>query len=212
MRRLIALLLAAFALLAAAPAEARDTLVTPDSLTADEKARLQRGEPVLWSYRYDKVDGAQAMVVLPVPRQEAWALLTDYQTFADWMRSLEAITQVTWTTPTTAVVGYVLPAFGKKIQYALRRTHRAPEQQTWVADSGDLRGVWGGYDFYAVAPDRTLVRFWSAVDPGFWMPAFVKKHFSKQGLQELIEDIQNESKRRHEAAAPAAPQVVNPTP
>ncbi len=212
MRRQIALLLTAFALLSAAPAGAGDTLVTPDTLTADEKARLQRGEPVLWSYRHNKVDGAQAMVLLPVAREEAWALLTDYGTFADWMRSLEAVTQVTWTTPTTAVVGYVLPAFGKKIHYALRRTHRAPEQQTWVVASGDLRGVWGGYDFYAVAPERTLVRFWSAVDPGFWMPPFVKKFFSKQGLQEMIEDIQAESKRRHSASAPPSPRVVNPSP
>lgn len=107
------LLSALAALLAAGPAFARDSLVTPDTLTADEKARLQRGEPVLWAYDHDGIEGAQAMVVLPVPRPEAWALLTDYPTFADWMMSLEAITQVTSTSPTTAVVGYLLPAFTK---------------------------------------------------------------------------------------------------
>lgn len=209
------LLSALAALLAAGPAFARDSLVTPDTLTADEKARLQRGEPVLWAYDHDGIEGAQAMVVLPVPRPEAWALLTDYPTFADWMMSLEAITQVTWTSPTTAVVGYLLPAFTKKVKYALRRTHVAPERVFWDLDSGDLRGVWGGYDFYAVAPDKTLIRFWSAVDPGFWMPDFVKKHFSKKGLEELVIDIQKESKKRHAAqlkpAAPATP-AVQPAP
>lgn len=212
MRRILLLVLAALVVAAAAPAAARDTLVTPEGLTADEKGRLQRGEPVLWAYRYNKVEGAQAMVVVPVPIDEAWALLTDYESFADWMRSLEAITQVTWTTPTTAVVGYVLPAFGKKIKYALRRTHRAPDHQTWVADSGDLRGTWGGYDFWPIGPDRTLIRYWSAVDPGFWMPDFVKKHFSKQGLRELVEDIQSESRKRHKPKGPAVPQVVAPSP
>lgn len=199
-----ALLLAAALLFAAAPLRAEEALVDPRSLSGEQRAQLLAGERLLWSYKRGNIDGAQAMAVLPVSRPAAYELLVDYPTFADWMRSVAEITTVTWLEPQTAVVGYRVPALVRDVHYALRRTHEPPRRVHWELDGGDLRAVYGAYDFYEIGPEQTLVRFWTLVDPGVWVPAFVKRHFSKRGLDELVEDIQAEASRRYSAQAPPA--------
>jgi len=168
----------------------------PRELDKAQVQRLKQGQTLTESYGSDGVEGAQGFVLVPLPIEAAYAMMTDYKRFPRWMDDLDAVTMVTWNGTTEAVVGNRLETQFKTIRYALRRYHERPRRVWWHLDSGDLARVEGGYDFYPVAERQTLIRFHTLVDPGFWVPGFVREYFSVQGLETLMANVAAESRRR----------------
>lgn len=179
-------------------------LLTYAQLDAEQQAAIGRGEIVRFKRESGDLEGAQAFMILPQPVTDVWNLLIDYPTFKGWMYGVVDITEVTWLSPEVANVGYIIDSPMKNVAYLLQRTHEKPQRIYWHRVAGDLDAVYGGYDLQTVA-GGTLVRYWSLVDIGVWIPANIKAFFTVKGLQKLMESIKAESARRAAPAIKTAP-------
>lgn len=173
-----------------------NVLIEVGRLNRAQSRALERGKIVQSRLRAAGIDGAQALVRLSYTPEQIWEVIADYASFPRWMHGVRDIPSVEWTTAETARVAYVMQGPFRDVRYTLIRSHQKPERVRWTRHSGDLAGIWGGYDLMPETAG-TLVRYWTFVDPGFRVPAPVRAFFTSRGIEQLLASARNEIVRRH---------------
>jgi hypothetical protein len=182
MRRLAALLLAAWLPAAAVWAESP----APRSLSAEQLQRLGDGEPLIWTRRHSDGAGRVELVTrVPGPPDEVWAIVDAYPDYASWFPDQEESSVLASQGATKTLSGTVdLPfplrdrsfhltdvATDVTVDGVRRRAHA----WTYIAGSGNIVSSTG---FTLVEPwpgpgGGTLVRMVAEADFGVPVPDFV---------------------------------------
>lgn len=164
-------------------------------LSDKQRKQLIEGKQLVFPLKISGVSGSQAFLYLPYSPEFIYDMMSDCPSFPKWLKRVKAITSVKWETPQVALVGYRVQTPIRTVNYTLRRVHDRPKTIRWSRVSGDLLIVTGGYDFHPEG-GGTLMRIYMGMEPAFWVPGFLRGLIAKTGMQELMENIEHEAKRR----------------
>lgn len=122
-------------------------------------------------------DQATESIVVAAPPDRVFAIVTDFPNYPSWAADLKEVTVVDSDGEGRGTkVRFRAAAFGRSTTYTLAYDYTgAPNQLSWVQDSGDITArVDGQYDF-AAAPEGTKVTYHLEVDLKFPLPGFIKQ-------------------------------------
>jgi ribosome-associated toxin RatA of RatAB toxin-antitoxin module len=162
------------------------------------------------------IPGAWVCGYVAASQEEIYAALTDYPSMPKWLDKVEG-TSVKWLDEWTADVTYEIDFGYKKARYTLRRHHKPFAKVEWVHAGGDFKLLTGRYEFIPAGDKQGTYMFLEQfMDPGIWVPGFVRSFLQEKGSRRLVEDVRAEVARRREQnrgspAAAAVPATVPAT-
>lgn len=172
-------------------------------LTADELARMEKGYAVVKTDTYPTADGARgarvkAYCVINTPPDTAWAVMLDYHKFDQFMPRLEKLEILEKTQHTMKATETVRVAIGV-ISYTIDLVFK-PEHRTvnWTLDKSrkhDLAETFGGWEFLPYGQGKTLLRYTTTLDSGFFVPTFLEEYLLRNNLADTLLSL----KRRAES-------------
>jgi ribosome-associated toxin RatA of RatAB toxin-antitoxin module len=196
------LMCAAFVLLlptASFGADKRATL----GLTTGELARVEKGSVVVKTDTYPTADGARgarvkAYCVINTLPDVAWAVLLNYDQFDEFMPRLQKIEVLEKTEGTMKVTETVRIPLGV-ITYTIDLSF-TPEQRTvtWALDKSrkhDLAETFGGWELLPYSQGKTMLRYTTTLDSGFFIPKFLDELLLRNNLSDALLSL----KRRAES-------------
>lgn len=173
------------------------------ALTADELARMEKGHAVVKTDTYPTADGARGArvkgycVINTLP-DAAWAIMLDYHKFDQFMPRLEKLEVLEKTQHTMKATETVRVPLGV-ISYTIDLVFK-PEQRTvnWTLDKSrkhDLAETFGRWELLPYGQDKTLLRYTTTLDSGFFVPRFLEEYLLRNNLSDALLSL----KRRAES-------------
>jgi carbon monoxide dehydrogenase subunit G len=163
-------------------------------LTTGELTRLEKGGVVLKTKDHHIADGTssariRAYCVINRPPDAVWAIMLNYQKFAEFMPRLEKVEVLEKTQGTMKVTETVHVPLGV-ISYTIDLIF-TPAQRTvsWTMDKSrqhdiaDTSGIW---EFLPYSQGRTMLRYSTTVDSGMFVPRFLEDAMIKQDLSDAL--------------------------
>ncbi len=87
---------------------------------------------------------------------------------------------------------FVLEMLVRRLSYDLSYTYDAPHEMAWTAEpGGDLRAMEGSYAFRRVGNDVTRISYSLHVDPGFPVPAFLRRRIERQIVETALRGLRD---------------------
>ncbi len=192
---------AALLLLPAASFGAGESATT--GLTASELATIEMGEVVVKTDTYPTGDGARgarvkAYCIINTLPDVAWAIMLNYHKFDEFMPRLEKVEVLEHTAHTMKVTETVHVLLGV-ISYTVDLIFQ-PEQRTvrWTLDRSrkhDLAETSGSWEFLPYGQDKTMLRYTTTLDSGFFVPRFLEELLLRNNLSDALLSL----KRRAES-------------
>ncbi|MDE2354861.1 MAG: SRPBCC family protein [Betaproteobacteria bacterium] len=141
----------------------------------------------------------QARVPLPVPREQAWAVLTDYGHMAAFLPNVEEARVLSangnrLTTYQHGTAHYGIFSYDFEIT---REVTLLPQE---AVHSRMISGNMKQFDAQATLQDTArglVLDYHSDSVPGYWLPAFVIKPFAEHETREQFEAMRREMLRRY---------------
>ncbi len=172
-------------------------------LTAGEIVKVENGGVVVKTDTYPTADGARgakvkAYCVINTLPDVAWAVLLNYHQFGEFMPRLEKIEVLEKTKNTMKVTETVRVALGV-ISYTIDLIFE-PEQRTvtWTLDKSrkhDLAETFGGWELLPYSQGKTMLRYTTTLDSGFFVPKFLEELLLRTSLSDTLLSL----KRRAES-------------
>ena len=188
-------------LLLAASLGAGESAIT--ELTAGELTRIEKGGVVVKTDTYPTGDGARgakvkAYCIINKPPDVAWAIMLDYHKFDEFMPRLEKVEVLEKTTRTMKVTETVRVPLGV-ISYTVDLIF-TPAQRTvtWTLDKSrkhDIAETFGAWEFLPYSQDKTMLRYSTTLDSGFFIPRFLEEFLLRNNLSDALLSL----KRRTES-------------
>ncbi len=174
-----------------------------DGLTAGELAAIDQGGVVIKTDTYPTGNGARGArvngycIINTLP-DVAWSIMLDYHKFDQFMPRLEKVEVLEQTPRTMKVTETVRVPLGV-ISYTVDLTFR-PEQRTasWMLDKSrknDLAETFGSWEFLPYGQGKTLLRYTTTLDSGFFVPRFLEELLLRSNLSDALLSL----KRRAES-------------
>ncbi len=179
-------------------------LAEPDALTAEELARVGRGEVVVRHLAAKKTSGGRvwAAVAIPAPVAVVWDLMVDVGQAPEFVPGLRRARWIERHESHEIIEHAVkfsrlLPEF----IYRYRADYQRPERIDFHRISGDLRAMEGSWSLRAEADGRgTIVTYSVYLDPGFLVPRWLVRQSLQRNLPAVLRAL-----RERVLARPAAP-------
>lgn len=172
-------------------------------LTARELTKIEKGGVVLKAKDHPAGDGTsgariKAYCVINRPPDAVWAIMLNYQKFAEFMPRLEKIEVLKKTQGTMKVTETVHVPLGV-IVYTIDLIF-TPAQRTvsWTLDKSrqhDIADTSGTWEFLPYSQGRTMLRYTTTVDSGMFVPRFLEDAMIKKDLSNALLSL----KRRAES-------------
>ena len=130
--------------------------------------------------------------------EEVFAVATDFEAYPEWNANIKKVqVEDTDSEGRATTVAYEVDAKIKTVRYRLAYDYSdAPEGFSWDLIDGDVKELSGSYRFEEF-DDLTEVQYETKLDPGFPIPAFLKRQGEKQIVKGALADLKKrvESKR-----------------
>ena len=128
--------------------------------------------------------------VWSAPIQKIYDVLTDYQSYADFVTGVDEI-EVLSKTPTSARVKYSLNII-KKVSYILSMTQKAPNSIEWVLESGDLfKQNDGSWSLKDLGNGETEVTYGLEVNIKGFVPKSIVSALTTKNLPAMMKAFQD---------------------
>jgi ribosome-associated toxin RatA of RatAB toxin-antitoxin module len=156
-----------------------------------------------WAEHSEEVDA---------PIETCFEAITDYESFPRWQDAVEQVEVLSRTPEGLGEdVRLYVDAKVRKIDYTLKYGYRRPEEITWdFVEGNGMRDVDGVYTLEPLGPERTRATYKLGADPAIPVPGMVLRRTHKQLVKRSVQDLKQESERRHaagEGAQPATPET-----
>lgn len=141
----------------------------------------------------------QARVPLPVTREQAWAVLTDYPHMASFLPNLQEARVLSSEGNRLTTFQRGTARFGL-FSYDFEVTREVSLQPQAAVHSHLLSGNMKQFDADAILHDTTqglVLDYRSDSVPSFWLPAFVIKPFAEHETREQFDAMRREMARRY---------------
>ena len=138
------------------------------------------------------IHGLRATFHLQAPRQDIWALLTDYDRFKETFKGIRRI-EIINQDERGARVRYTIKAWILTFDYTLQRDYVRPyELITWRRTGGDFRVISGAW-MILPGPREDLheIVYESYVDVGFLIPTKLVRNRAAQELEKTVVRIRD---------------------
>ncbi|HEX2052082.1 MAG TPA: SRPBCC family protein [Actinomycetota bacterium] len=131
------------------------------------------------------------------PAAEVFAVATDFEAYPQWNESVEKVeVRAADDDGRATIVWFEVDARVRVVRYTLAYDYsNAPRAFSWDLVDGDVAALRGSYEFDEL-DGVTEVRYELSVDPGFPLPAFLRRQASRQIARAALADL----KRRVESA------------
>jgi ribosome-associated toxin RatA of RatAB toxin-antitoxin module len=178
-------------------------VVATDLYDEAEWQRLSKGD-VLIRHENSEDGGAgiaNAAALLPNSPGQVWAVLTDFETWPDFMPLIRD-TRVTRRLGGRAWVEQEYRVVARTLRHTTIYDF-APAQGrlSWQLDSEaphDIAATQGRWQFVPFADgEQTLLRYRAAMDPGRSLPGFLRRFLRQRSLEGLITALRDETARRY---------------
>ncbi len=129
-------------------------------------------------------------VEIDAPPQACFDALTDFERLPEWQGAVKRINILERDEQGRGtVVEYEVDAKVKTVTYTLAYDYsEAPEAFSWSLLDGDVKEISGSYRFDEF-DDVTEVQYEARIDPGFPIPAFLKRQGEKQLAKAALQDL-----------------------
>lgn len=190
MKRL-ALLTVALAIVGLGAASALAAAPERPSFSAEEKATLESGEPILREEQYDDAEGNRAgrgvgYILIKGDAAMFWAVALDFNRYAEFYPNLHAA-QLTRRDGNHYFVAFTLDIIGMiKVRYHIDHTHLLDQDRmTWVMDKtqkNDFEETTGFWQVWSWDDRNILVCYSVYIKTGRFIPGFAQSFVEKIGL------------------------------
>jgi uncharacterized membrane protein len=121
---------------------------------------------------------------------DIFEVATDFESYPEWNANIKRVeVKETDGEGRATKVFYEVDAKVRVITYTLQYDYsNAPESFSWDLLDGDPKELSGTYSFDAF-DDVTEVTYETAIDPGFPMPAFLRKQAQRQIMKGALADL-----------------------
>ena len=139
------------------------------------------------------------------PIETCFEAITDYESFPRWQDAVEQVEVLSRTPEGLGEdVKLFVDAKVRKIDYTLKYGYNRPTEITWEFVEGNgMRDVDGVYTLESLGPERTRATYNLGADPAIPVPGMVLRRTHKQLVKRSVEDLKQESERRHAAGESA---------
>jgi ribosome-associated toxin RatA of RatAB toxin-antitoxin module len=172
---LLALLLAGVALAAGGP-----------ELGEAERARLLRGEVVVWGAAPDHPREVAAAVLIDAPATRVWEVMVDCPHAPEFVPGMRSCRVLEHAADHDVIEHRVkVFAFLPEVRYTFRADYQHGERIDFERTGGDLKAMEGSWTLARVE-ERTLVRYSVYLDPGFLVPRWAVRRALRSDLPKLL--------------------------
>lgn len=123
------------------------------------------------------------------PVEVCFAVLTDFDAYPQWsspIRSARVLER--YPDGLARRVAFELDMTIRTVRYTLEYTWTPPHGGRWRMTEGDVASIEGAYEFTPSA-DGTLVTCRQAIEPGFWIPGFLRTTYERRALRDSVEEF-----------------------
>ena len=129
--------------------------------------------------------------------QACFDALTDYERLPEWQKTVRSVEVLERDDQGRgSVVEYCVDAGVKRVRYTLRQVYDEPHRLGSEYLEGDFKGFAGEWRFIALDGDRTRAELEVRIDPGRFLPRFVRNALSDAVMRRALSDL-----KRHVEAA-----------
>jgi ribosome-associated toxin RatA of RatAB toxin-antitoxin module len=130
--------------------------------------------------------------------EEAFAVMTDYDSLPDWQRPLKRCTVLSrYEDGLAREVEYEVDVKLRRVRYTLRHEYDEPREIGSEYIDGDFKCFEGRWRFDPAGDGVTRLRFDLRIDPGLPVPARFQRMLHERVLRSAVEDL----RKRLEAGA-----------
>ncbi len=129
--------------------------------------------------------------------QEIFEVATDFEAYPEWNANIKKVEiQKTDAKGRPTEVWFEVDAKVKKVQYTLKYSYAgAPKRFSWKLLDGDIKELSGSYSFDEFE-DVTDVSYETSIDPGFKVPAMLKRQGERQLVRAALHDLKKRVESR----------------
>lgn len=133
---------------------------------------------------------------LPATPEEAFAVMTDYESLPEWQGPLESCRVLSrYEDGLAREVRYEVDAKLRRVSYTLRHVYDRPSEIGSDYVEGDFECLAGRWTFRPAAAGRTRARFDLRIDPGLPIPGRIQRMLNDRVLRSSVEDLRKRLER-----------------
>ncbi len=122
--------------------------------------------------------------------QECFDALTDFERLPEWQGAVKSVDVLQRDAQGRAtVVEYEVDARVKTVRYRLRQVYDPPRRLASEYLGGDFRDFCGEWRFEPAGEDRTHVELDLNIDPGRFVPGFVRAAIADAVMRRALRDL-----------------------
>jgi uncharacterized membrane protein len=136
------------------------------------------------------VKRAERSAEIDAPREDCFAALLDYDSFAEWQRAVKSVQVLSRDDEGRGRdVEFHIDAKVKQVRYVLRYSYEPPGRIAWDYVEGDVKDVSGEFLLEDAGDGTTLATYRIGLDAGVWMPGPIKKVLTDQVMKGAVDDL-----------------------
>jgi ribosome-associated toxin RatA of RatAB toxin-antitoxin module len=133
---------------------------------------------------------------LPASPQEAFDVMTDYDSLPDWQGPLERCTVVSrYEDGRAREVEYEIDVKLRRVRYSLQHIYDPPTEIDSQYLEGDFKCFEGRWRFDPAGGRTTRARFDLRIDPGLPIPGRIQRMLNERVLRMAVEDLRKRLER-----------------
>jgi ribosome-associated toxin RatA of RatAB toxin-antitoxin module len=133
---------------------------------------------------------------IAAPPQACFDALTDFERLPEWQGAVKAVTVLERDERGRAkVVEYEVDARVRSVRYRLRQVYDEPHRLASEYLGGDFRDFCGEWRFEPVGADHTHVELDLNIDPGRFVPGFVRSAIADAVMRRALRDLKTHLER-----------------
>lgn len=122
--------------------------------------------------------------------QACFDALTDFEALPRWQRAVREVRVLERDEQGRgAIVEYVVDARFKTVRYRLRQVYDEPHRLASEYLGGDFRDFGGEWRFRALDGDATWVELDLRIDPGYFVPGFLRRAIADAVMRRALGDL-----------------------
>lgn len=140
-------------------------------------------------------EGSHA-TTLPGSPEEAFAVMTDYNSLPDWQRPLKRCTVLSrYDDGLAREVEYEVDVKLRRVRYSLRHVYDPPHEIDSEYLGGDFQCFAGRWQFEPLTTGTTRASFDLRIDPGLPIPGAIQRALNQRVLRSAVEDLRKRMER-----------------
>lgn len=137
---------------------------------------------------------ASKTVTMDVPRDTLWKIITDYESYKDFVDGVSKV-KVLSREGGKARVEYAINLLSKDITYTLDHVETAPDKMNWtLVDSNIMKANSGGWQLKDLGGGRTEVTYSLALDFKIYVPGMILNGLVKSSLPKMLESFEKRAR------------------